>query len=170
MKADTQKLVEKLIAANLFLATAESCTGGGIAAEITSIAGSSKCFGYGIVSYSNKAKEQILTVPASTLSRFGAVSEQTAAAMAQGLLSLSQADIAIAVTGIAGPEGGSEEKPVGLVYIALAAAETLWVRRHVFSGTRADVRRQTVDEALALVMEYVDKNEISEKKGDSNAK
>jgi PncC family amidohydrolase len=156
MKDIAKRLVDKLIAENLTIATAESCTGGGIAAELTSIAGSSKCFGYGIVSYSNEAKERILSVPAATLAEFGAVSEQTAAAMVKGLQALSAADIAIAVTGIAGPDGGSAEKPVGLVYISLVAADTLWVRRHLFAGDRQEVRRQTRQEALLLALAYLE--------------
>lgn len=144
------ELVEKARAANLVLATAESCTGGLIAAAITDVAGSSAVFDRGFVTYSNEAKSDMLGVPAETLQRHGAVSSQTAHAMAFGALSNSKADIAVSVTGIAGPDGGTAEKPVGLVYIGIAEIDG---RTHVVDHTFGDigrdaVRRVTVQAAL----------------------
>lgn len=151
--------VEALLARRVCLATAESCTGGGIGQAITSIAGSSAVYGYGIISYSNEAKQRILQVPAQILEEFGAVSEQTAEAMLKGVLALSGADYALAVTGIAGPGGGSEEKPVGLVYIGCANARgDMLIRRQQFPGDRTSVREQTVNYALALLLEMMEDN------------
>jgi len=114
-------LVETLKAQSLTIATAESCTGGLLAARITAIPGSSEVFGYGIVSYANSAKLELLGVRQSTLAQFGAVSEETATEMAEGAKNLSGADIGVALTGIAGPDGGTPEKPVGLVWLAIAS-------------------------------------------------
>ena len=116
------ELVEELTGAGLSVATAESCTGGWVAKSITDIPGSSGCFGYGVVTYSNAAKEALLGVRTETLESKGAVSEETVREMAQGVLQLSGADLAVAVSGIAGPDGGTEEKPVGTVWIG-------WSRR-----------------------------------------
>jgi len=135
------------------LATAESCTGGLIAALFTEIAGSSDVFERGFVTYSNTAKMQMLGVPRDMLDAHGAVSEQVAAAMAQGALAHSQAQLAVAVTGIAGPGGGSADKPVGLVYIAaMRAGGAPAVQRHLFGDIgRGAVRLKTVDAALELL-------------------
>ena len=114
-------LVATLKANHKTIAAAESCTGGLIASRITSIAGSSEVFGYGIVSYANSAKQELLGVRASTLAQFGAVSEETAIEMAEGVKNLSGADIGVAVTGVAGPDGGTQDKPVGLVWLAIAS-------------------------------------------------
>ena len=134
--------------------TAESCTGGLIAGCLTAIAGSSAVVERGYVTYSNQAKEQDLGVAAATLATYGAVSAETAAAMALGALDRSPAELAVAVTGIAGPGGGSPEKPVGLVYLALAChgAGAPQVERHCFSGDRGAVRYATVRRALELLL------------------
>jgi nicotinamide-nucleotide amidase len=134
------------------LATAESCTGGLIAALITEIAGSSDVVTHGFITYANAAKTSMVGVPASLIAQHGAVSEPVARAMAEGALDASAASIAVAVTGVAGPGGGSAEKPVGLVHIAVArvGAETIH-QRHVFSGDRASVRLQTVEAAMKLL-------------------
>ena len=143
------RLGECLAARGWMAATAESCTGGGIAAAITDIAGSSGWFDRGFVTYSNAAKQELLGVQADTLARVGAVSEETAAEMARGALTRSLAQVSVAVTGVAGPGGGSEEKPVGTVCFGFATrAGQLLVRRHHFAGDRAAVRRQTVMTAL----------------------
>lgn len=134
------------------VATAESCTGGLIAATLTAIAGSSDVVECGFVTYSNAAKTGMLGVPAPLIASVGAVSREVAQAMAEGALAHSAADIAVAVTGVAGPGGGSAEKPVGLVWLGCArrghAAET---HREVFAGDRAEVRRATVARALDLL-------------------
>jgi nicotinamide-nucleotide amidase len=145
-------LVSELLDAGKCVATAESCTGGWIAKSITDIAGSSGCFAYGVVSYSNGAKEALLAVKPQTLQEHGAVSAHTAAEMAEGCLSLSGADLAVAVSGIAGPDGGSDDKPVGTVWFGWAQrrgkdiASTAEMRK--FTGDRERVRSQTVIEAL----------------------
>jgi nicotinamide-nucleotide amidase len=142
-------LVERLAAAGKVVATAESCTGGWIAKALTDVAGSSAVFGYGIVSYSNDAKAKVLGVREATLAQSGAVSQETVVEMAEGVLHLSGADISVAVSGIAGPDGGSSDKPVGTVWFAWsspAAGTTAHIA--CFGGDRDDVRRQTVLLAL----------------------
>lgn len=153
-----EKIVESLTKQNKWLATAESCTGGLIAATITDIAGSSQCFGYGVVTYSNEAKQQLISVSAESLENWGAVSEQVAEEMARGVKEVSGADIGIAVTGIAGPGGGSAQKPVGLVYIGMVTENGILVIKNLFSGTRQEIRQATVQKALSLVWEYLQKN------------
>jgi nicotinamide-nucleotide amidase len=139
--------------AGVKLATAESCTGGGIAAALTDIAGSSDVFERGFVVYSNEAKTELLGVPAPLIAKHGAVSQEVAAAMAEGALARSHADLAISVTGIAGPGGGTPTKPVGLVYIGRARRGAVpAVERHVFAGDRAAVRGATVKRALELLL------------------
>jgi nicotinamide-nucleotide amidase len=137
------------------IATAESCTGGLIAATLTEIAGSSDVVDRGFVTYSNEAKSDLLGVPAELITTHGAVSAEVAAAMAVGSLMHSRAAVSVAVTGIAGPGGGSAEKPVGLVYIGLARRDQAnpTVERHVFDGRRHEVRLQTVVRAIDLLME-----------------
>lgn len=148
------KLVSKKLAeTNNILVTAESCTGGMIAAAITDLSGSSSIFDRGFVTYSNEAKMDSLGVKAETLEKYGAVSEHTAKEMAQGALKNSNATIAISVTGIAGPTGGSDEKPVGLVYIGLCKNdETPLAFKNIFKGDRSEVRVQTLDTALNLIL------------------
>ncbi|MBP0445735.1 CinA family protein [Roseomonas sp. SSH11] len=137
----------------LTLATAESCTGGLIAGALTAIPGSSDVVLGGLVTYSNAMKTRLLGVPDDILSEAGAVSEPCARQMALGTLPATGADIAVAVTGIAGPGGGSAEKPVGLVYIGVARRNgTTEVSRHVFPGDRSEVRAETVAAALQAVM------------------
>ena len=147
MHSSLAKQVQKLLAAkDMFLVTAESCTGGMIAVAMTEISGASKTFDRGFVTYSNDAKIEQLDVPAATIEKFGAVSEQTAMAMADGALqATSKSQISVAVTGIAGPEGGTAEKPVGLVYIAIGSLDddTL-VFKHIFKGDREEIRDQAV--------------------------
>ncbi len=137
----------------LHLVTVESCTGGLIAACLTEIAGSSEVFERGFVTYSNEAKQSEVGVPSALLDAHGAVSKPVARAMVEGALALGTAELALATTGIAGPGGGSAEKPVGLVYIAAGrlSSEPVVMRRH-FSGGREAVRLATVDAALDLVL------------------
>jgi len=135
------------------IATAESCTGGLIAGALTAIAGSSDVVDRGFVTYSNQAKHEMLGVSWDDLEEFGAVSSVVATAMAEGGLRAAQTDLCVAVTGIAGPGGGTDKKPVGLVYLACAKknGETV-VEKQLFKGTRNDVREQTVERALKLLM------------------
>jgi nicotinamide-nucleotide amidase len=141
-------------ARSLTVATAESCTGGLVAAALTEIPGSSDVVDCGFIAYSNEAKQLVLDVPAATLAEHGAVSRATAQAMAQGALAQSGADLAVAVTGIAGPGGGSPDKPVGLVHFAAAREGTLLHREMRFGDIgRAEVRRRSVHVALELLAE-----------------
>jgi PncC family amidohydrolase len=140
----------------LTLALAESCTGGLISSRITDISGSSGYFEAGFVTYSNKAKEEFLHVPGEILETKGAVSAETAGKMAEGARRAARVDIALSVTGIAGPGGGSPEKPVGMVYMALAGREKTIVRRHQFSGNRLEIKRQAADGALTLLLDYLE--------------
>jgi nicotinamide-nucleotide amidase len=143
-------LGERMSARGWTCATAESCTGGLVAGAITDIAGSSSWFERGFVTYSNEAKQESLGVPAATLAQHGAVSEATARAMAEGALAHSRAHLAVAITGVAGPGGGTPGKPVGMVCFAwaLRGADVRACTRH-FTGDRAAVRRAAVVEALA---------------------
>jgi PncC family amidohydrolase len=151
-----EKLNPILSQKRLTVALAESCTGGLISSRITDVAGSSDYFMAGFVTYSNKAKEDVLQVPAGVLEEKGAVSAETAAKMAEGARAVAQVDIALAVTGIAGPGGGSAEKPVGTVYLALAADKKTIVRKRHFTGSRLEIKRQTADEALTLLLDYLE--------------
>jgi nicotinamide-nucleotide amidase len=148
-------LVGELNRSNTAVATAESCTGGWIAKALTDVPGSSGCFGYGIVSYSNAAKEAVLGVSNATLAENGAVSEAVVREMAEGVLRLSGADIGIAVSGVAGPDGGSDDKPVGTVWFAWSVqgpgGMTTDTELRRFAGDRDSIRRQTVMHGLAGV-------------------
>ncbi|WP_187971526.1 CinA family protein [Aquibium microcysteis] len=150
-------LIEACAAEGVLIATAESCTGGLISAALTDIAGSSIVVDRGFVTYSNEAKAEMLGVPAATLAAHGAVSPETAKEMAAGALARSRATMTIAVTGIAGPGGGSDEKPVGLVWFGLAArgAEPVAVQRLFEARSRDHVRQQTVRAALELMLAKV---------------
>ena len=145
-------LLERCKAKGLTIATAESCTGGLIAGALTEIAGSSAVVDRGFVTYSNEAKQEMLGVPAATLASAGAVSAETAEAMVEGALARSAADLAVAVTGVAGPGGGTAEKPVGLVWFAVGRrGGSLRTQRRVFPGDRSAVREATVLHAIALL-------------------
>lgn len=137
------------------LVTAESCTGGLISSTLTEIAGSSVWFERGFVTYSNLAKQEMLSVPAELISQFGAVSEETARAMALGALQHSAGHIAVSVTGIAGPSGGSADKPVGTVCIAWAVrGAQIVVERKQFTGTRQAIRLATCEQALRGILSF----------------
>ena len=144
-------VAELLLANDLTVTTAESCTGGMIAARIINVPGVSECYKAGLVTYSNKAKRKFLGVRKSTLDKYGAVSSKTAGEMAKGAAMLMKSDVAVAVTGIAGPDGGTEEKPVGLVYIGCSVKGELTVKEYHFSGTRSQIREATTCAALILM-------------------
>ena len=147
-----EALLERCKAAGVMVATAESCTGGLIAATLTAIAGSSAVVDRGFVTYSNEAKTDLVGVPAALIEAHGAVSEPVARAMAEGAVAQSRADIAVSVTGGAGPSGGSVDKPVGLVWFGCARRGGPTVSlHHVFPGDRMAIRKATVVEALRLV-------------------
>lgn len=137
---------------NLTISTAESCTGGMIGAALTSVPGSSDVVDRGFITYSNQAKHDLLGVRKDSLDQFGAVSEEVATQMAEGGLKHAKTSLCVAVTGIAGPDGGTDEKPVGLVYLACAKKNSATiVERQVFSGNRDHVRKQTTQRALELL-------------------
>ncbi len=144
-------LIRHCIAARLKITAAESCTGGMIAACITDIPGASAAFECSFVTYANHAKETMLGVSAALLAAHGAVSPEVASAMAQGALTYAQADIAVAVTGIAGPGGETPGKPVGLVYIAVATAAQIQCQHYHLPGNRAEVRQAATLQALTLL-------------------
>lgn len=144
-------LVSLLAARGLVCATAESCTGGAVGAAITAVPGSSAVFAGGVISYANEVKRDVLGVPADTLAAVGAVSPETAEAMAAGARALLKTDLAVSLTGIAGPDGGSAEKPVGLVWFGLATKGGVRTEKALFAGDRARVREQAVLHALGML-------------------
>lgn len=152
-----QSVIDGAREKKLKVTTAESCTGGMIAAAITDLAGSSAIFDFGFVTYANEAKTDLLAVRPALLEKHGAVSAETARAMAQGALAHARADIAVAVTGIAGPDGGSAEKPVGLVWFGLATRTGVRAERRLFANaSRGVVRARSVEMALTMVKQAID--------------
>lgn len=151
-------VVELLVANKLTVTCAESCTGGLLSARLINVPGVSEVYKSGYVTYSNKAKRKLLGVKKSTLNKYGAVSAQTAEEMARGLTFVSKSDVAVSITGVAGPDGGTEEKPVGLVYIACSVKGNVTVKEYHFSGNRQTIREAAVSAALTLmrgcILEY----------------
>lgn len=151
-----EETVVRLLTENgLRVATAESCTGGLTAQKITSVSGASECFDCGVVTYSNGMKHKLLGVSTSTLEKFGAVSDETALEMCKGVCLLAGADFGIGITGIAGPGGGTKEKPVGLVYIGIYGQGIHYSHGYLFSGNRSEVREKSANCALELVRRAV---------------
>jgi PncC family amidohydrolase len=146
------KVSDELKKNHVTIATAESCTGGLLAHCLTNISGSSEYFDCGVISYSNKAKKQLLGVPEQLLKNYGAVSKEVAATMAKGIQQRAQVNYGLATTGIAGPTGGSKDKPVGLVYIALSTKDTVVVKQFLFSGDRLTNKESTCTAALELLL------------------
>jgi competence/damage-inducible protein CinA C-terminal domain len=144
---------------NLTLSVAESCTGGMVGSLLTSIPGSSEFFLGGVVTYSNLSKENILHVSPSTLEQFGAVSKETALEMAVGVMNLFDSDVSAAVTGIAGPGGGTELKPIGLVFTSVSDGKTSDVRKHLFNGDRKTIR-ESATKAVLMHIEDLLRNRI----------
>lgn len=151
----SQKLVDILIEKNLKIATAESCTGGLLAKNITDVSGSSSVFDMGIVSYANRIKNEFLGVSNEVLSTVGAVSPETAEAMARGIVKTADTDIGVGITGIAGPTGGTKDKPVGLVYysIFIKREEKLILEKLLLTGDRDNIRNQTVETVINKLVE-----------------
>lgn len=142
---------------NLTVATAESCTGGLLAHLLTNISGSSEYFERGVITYSNKSKMELLGVPQETIKEYGAVSKQTAKAMAIGIKEQANVDIGISTTGITGPTGGTKEKPVGLVYIGIATSRKTEVKRFLFSKDRLQNKEKTCYKTLEFLLETITK-------------
>jgi len=150
-----EEIIARLVEKGRTLAVAESCTGGLIGHRLTQVPGSSAAFLGGVIAYHNAVKEHVLGVPAEILQREGAVSEATALAMAEGARRLLRADMAIAVTGIAGPSGGTADKPVGLTYVALAGPETSTCESHLWRGGRTANKENSAEAALILLRRYL---------------
>ena len=150
-----QKVVKSLSKKNLKISIVESCTGGMLASSITSISGSSKIFSLGLVTYSNRAKIQFLKVPKRILLKHGAVSYETCKSMVKNLSLLSKTNISISITGIAGPKGGTKEKPVGLVYIGIKKGKKILIKKNLFKNKkRTLIQKETVKVALSLVLRF----------------
>lgn len=150
-----EQVGQQLLAQGLTIACAESCTGGLLTSRLTDIAGSSAYVMGSVVSYTNRIKETLVGVQHETLLAHGAVSEETAREMAEGIRRAIKTDIGVGITGIAGPGGGTKEKPVGLVFIAVSGPRGTMVKENHFSGTRTEVKRQTTDTALAMASAYL---------------
>lgn len=146
-----QELADLLLASGMTLALAESCTGGLIAARITALPGSSAYFSGGVVAYSNQVKTGVLRVPDAVLEQYGAVSEPVARTMAEGVRRLIGSDLGLSVTGIAGPGGGTPQKPTGTVFVGLADHQGCSVLPFLFAGNREQVRQQTADQAIIML-------------------
>lgn len=155
-----EELVEILTKKQYKITTAESCTGGLVAATIVNVSGASEVFQAGFVTYANEAKEKELGVKSETLQTYGAVSDKTAKEMAIGCAAHAKAQVGISTTGIAGPGGGTAEKPVGLVYIGCAVRSNVYVEKNVFSGDRQQVRRQAADRAIGFALECIKKESV----------
>lgn len=149
------QLAEKLASLNHSLSTAESCTGGGIGQALTSVAGSSSWYRGGIIAYSNAVKEQLLNVPPDVLTQYGAVSEQVASYMALGVCSATGSSLSVSTTGIAGPEGGTEEKPVGTVCFGWSVSEMAHTETLYLSGDRQSIRKQSIQYSIKRLMELI---------------
>ena len=147
------KIVKLLSKKKLTVSFAESCTGGLLASSITSVSGSSKVFSMGLVTYSNKAKTKLLKVTKKTISKYGAVSYETCLAMVKNLSKISKSNISISITGIAGPNGGTKEKPVGLVYIGLKKGSKTIIKKNLFKNKkRVSIQKSTVTLALKMIL------------------
>ena len=147
------KIVKLLTKKKLTVSFAESCTGGLLASSITSISGSSKIFNMGLVTYSNDAKVKLLQVPKKTITKYGAVSYETCLSMIKNLSKISKANISISITGVAGPNGGTKAKPVGLVYIGLKKGSKILVKKNYFkSKKRISIQKATVKQALKMIL------------------
>ena len=150
------KIIKLLTKNKLTVSFAESCTGGLLASTITSISGSSKVFNLGLVTYSNNAKIKLLKVPKKTLTRYGAVSYETCLSMVENLSKISKSNISISITGVAGPDGGTKEKPVGLVYIGIKNGKNTIIRKNLFKNKkRISIQKATVKEVLKIIMKTV---------------
>ena len=150
-----KKVIDKLIKKNISISVAESCTGGLITKTITKYSGVSKIFSYGIISYSNKAKYKYLSVSKTNLSKFGAVSKEVAEDMANGLYKNEKTQICISTTGIAGPNGGTKLKPVGLVYIGIKINKKNYIFKKIYKGKRLSIQRKTRDFIFRKINELI---------------
>ena len=156
MKNLANKVVKKLIKKKLKVSFAESCTGGLLSSSITSISGSSKVFNLGLITYSNKAKIEILKVPKKIISRYGAVSKESCLSMVKNLSKISKANISLSITGIAGPNGGTKFKPVGLVYIGVKKGNKIIAKKNLFKNkNRISIQKLTVKTSLEIINKII---------------
>ena len=150
------KIVKLLTKKKLTVSFAESCTGGLLASTITSISGSSKVFSMGLITYSNNAKVELLKIPKKTITKYGAVSYETCLLMVKNLSKISKSSISISITGVAGPNGGTKEKPVGLVYIGFKSGNKIIIKKNLFKNKRrVGIQKATVNEVLKMVLNTV---------------
>ena len=155
MKKLSQKLVKLLRKKRLKISFAESCTGGLLSSNVTSISGSSKIFTLGLVTYSNQAKINVLKVPKKIITKFGAVSYETCLSMVKNLNKISKTNISVSITGVAGPTGGTKQKPVGLVFIGIKKGNKILVKKYLFKNNkRTSIQRSTVNKALNLILSF----------------
>ena len=152
----SSKVVRILTKKKLSVSFAESCTGGLLASSITSISGSSKVFNMGLITYSNNAKVKLLKVPKKTITKYGAVSHETCLSMVENLSKISKSNISISITGVAGPNGGTKDKPVGLVYIGFKKGSKIIIKKYLFKNKeRIRIQKATVNEVLKMVLKNV---------------
>ena len=150
------KVVKRIIKKKLKISFAESCTGGMLSSKITSISGSSKVFNMGFVTYSNKAKMSILKVPKKIITKHGAVSKECCLSMVKNLSKISKANISVSITGIAGPNGGTKSKPVGLVYIGIKNRNKIIIKENLFKSTnRISIQKATVNSSLQMIIKII---------------
>ena len=156
MKNLANKLVKKLIKKKLTISFAESCTGGLLSSSITSVSGSSKVFNLGFITYSNKAKMTVLKVPKKIITKHGAVSKECCHSMVKNLSKISKANISVSITGIAGPNGGTKLKPVGLVYIGIKKGNKIIIKKNLFkSKIRMSIQKVSVNNALKIISNFI---------------
>ena len=156
MKKNAQKLVKLLTKKKLKISFAESCTGGLLSSSITSISGSSKVFTIGLVTYSNQAKIKLLKVNKKTILKYGAVSYETCLSMVKNLSKISKTNISVSITGVAGPKGGTNQKPVGLVYIGIKRGNKTFIRKNLFKNkNRNSIQKSTVNQAHKMILNII---------------
>ena len=156
MKAKIKKIINLLSKKNLKLSVAESCTGGMLSSSITSVSGASKIFKFGLVTYSNQSKISLLKVPKKVIKKYGAVSFQCCMAMVNNLEKISKSNLSVSITGIAGPLGGSKNKPVGLVFIGIKKAKKIKINRCLFKNNkRSSIQKAAVKKTLELILSFI---------------
>ena len=156
MKSFSKKIIHYLKKKKIRISFAESCTGGLLSSAITAVDGSSKVFDLGLVAYSNQSKINILKIPKSIIRKYGTVSEQVCLAMTKNLSKISKTDISVSITGIAGPKGGTKEKPVGLVYVGIKKDNRIEVKKYLFKNKgRAYIQKAAVNKSLGLILSFL---------------
>ena len=156
MHSIAKQVVNKLIKKKITISVAESCTGGMLSSEITSISGSSKIFSLGLIVYSNKSKIKILRIPENIIKKYGSVSEQVCLVMVKKLNKISKTNISLSITGIAGPKGGTKKKPVGLVYLAIKKGNKTMLKKHLFKNKgRSYIQKEAANKSLELILSII---------------